>query len=1699
MTTTRDPWQEAMERLTTVPATKVAEAASVIQGLAGSWAGSFVFGSAGIKDENQSLGSAPIQHVQNMLGRPGMPEINFAPYAARTNRFGSKGGSLLGHPISFSVVGPTLKNPRTVWQWLVTDNSAVPGTGDTLELDIIEAVNVDPTLAPGAFARDFEACYGIAAVPTEGLYVVIQQTGEQGTLGGTYAGADGGVGDGFLNTTNAEDPLVALSDASRYEIFRVTDITGSTVTIDPNKRLADYFTVPGANAAVRGVMFLKPAATRCLAVPGSGNGPTGPQSFVIVPPERALNGDWRYPYDEQTGGAFQEVSCPFIVNGLIASDTYTYLSTLPVPKPIASITGRLLGEVLDVAVVTFPSMFVYLSETAPAMWVDKVICIRDVTVLGNAELVIDPGTGWQASLDSLSGWFRVHSDASMLLGAGWYLVQRIDEWNPVTGQAFWGNTTAFSLEQPTAPGDGIHLDITVHEPVSSLWMTTYFDWDALDSARLTNIIDPKWVGRSLRDAVPGSTPCRPDRAIFDTAYDGGTGYANPGTLYDLGFRAVLFPATDVGGVTVPDFSRPVDSNEVVLNSSIVDEKQYVTIDYSNGLITLSHSPVDGSDLWPTSPNVFTNTDNPRGELVIFCSCVPYSMEDGQLGGGARVLGIPTSGVYFGNDTDQTDAADVYGGRFAVPLAAQTVYSTGNSSLEVGPPSIQLVGLHASDIPPSGFVEILAGQRNTYGNPCFSDATVRASLWGYNGVTENAGDTYLWNYFGGAEAGVDNLVVAGGDYIAVFRKQANLPSNDLGRLAVDYQYDTTYGQAKRAGNLRFDNAEVAPNLDGSVSVRVKSIPDLNQQELLHELFSSWVLSGGEVSWNSGGGGSPYIFDIAASVVLKEGKRQTTLPTTISIPDVIETYYVYFTSTGTDPVTPAYAMSLPLPSNEDILLAKITTAGGGLYTITDMRYPLTDVDQRLNIYVGQGEGTEASTPFFDNLADAVAYANEIQTPTDGTPGRRARIIVVGYTDEDVAKLPIQIKTEGLIIEGSPRMTGKTEVRWDAADKALIDLYGQNGTVIRGVPFNCTLNPLDPGRNRATPDRVVFTNTSTSDLNGVVIEGCTLHGQAQGFLAITTTQGALSSAVIRGNRVTEAVDFGIYIDKSTTSMLNSVIENNYFTPNTTLGSGGMTPTDQCGIRITGTAGIYNRIEGNRVTDFPTGVYLHTDYSSVRGNRVSSSTVKGMDLACDHTDISNNSLVNVYTSAAPKIGMLVTARHSVVQGNFVSVNGYASGDYGIKLTGATAGNTLSDNEAEAFLVDGVVADIRGNRGGVFDIDVAGCTLDGCTGTNLNITKADCKVLNTTVTSACFLGTGSDRTYIANSNIATLYAGLTFPGFAFVSAFHHLVNVNSVSTYLGQDCRVVNSKFTGSLSVCDRNSVQGSYIEDLRDYSATSAALLPAGLILTGNVIQQVMGGAGSYKFVCTQSTFKGNNFATSILLQGTAVPPVAGGSYLVEGNTFGGSLTAMGNNTSITGNSVVTNTVVGGVSCIVRGNQCGGNLQVGPTIKGVGPNLVADNQVTGNLTCTDPNGTVTGNRATGGIAVDDTSQVMGNLASGTLSVGTDSTVTGNTSGGDLTAGTGSTITGNRVVGAFDLVVGINSTVLGNYVGQDMLFTGGFATGCTIIGNKVVGNIGAGGGVISNAIVMGNRATAVFAVAGLGAGPLEVQGAAGVPFNITN
>ena len=686
-------------------------------------------------------------------GAAGYPDVDFVPYNWGTNRFGNKGGALLGHPISWEAVGPTAKSPYLHWQW------AVDGGTNTLTLEP-GATTVALTGGAGSVPT-VEDAYNLSAGGINdyngGLYVLVTLTG--GEADSTGAGA----------LLAPADPLTPNDPAtSSFEVFRVNSYAAQDIVLESSKLLSSYFTVPGADPKVRAITLIRPKVTRLAAFPMSVSGAQRNQVYVFLPPETAARSELLPPYDGSG-------SCPdWSVNGIggdVSDGSYGGDAPLPVPLPLYRLYGY-----IDGAGTILNRMQVYVTLGAGQSITQGQI----VRVTSHARDMVPVGKE-----SHVFGYFEA---TNPLAASGTLDLRRVPEVNPATGEVFYG----------PGPGGGFKdlVSVEVYDTISTVFTDPVLNVAKVVASRLDHLIDPRNAPYTFQrfsgTDSPVGTTTPPGASIFDTV----TGSPNPGNLTDLGFRVVLFPAKEVLGDAVPDFDNPITSERVVLDPSLpATTVQTIEVDYSAGVLYLSHQPVPGPGC-TVAPNgiVGTSGNNPRGEIVLFASCVPYSREETQRGGGIRVKATrPVSDL---NPFGEHDAFDVYGRRC---IAIPTVPGPFTSGTDLA------VTFPTSELPPQTgwfyFAEVTAGTISSVSAPNYYPYFDGSSLLSTVSVGTPGGYTIT------------------ADTVVVFIKG---PWNQV--PATDWYAGTTRGASKRADAVNFKGANVSLEADGSVTVQTVATLD-----------------------------------------------------------------------------------------------------------------------------------------------------------------------------------------------------------------------------------------------------------------------------------------------------------------------------------------------------------------------------------------------------------------------------------------------------------------------------------------------------------------------------------------------------------------------------------------------------------------------------------------------------------------------------------------------------------------------------------------------------------------------------------------------------------------------------------------------------------------------------------------------------------
>ena len=1175
-TTSLAPWQEPVRKGPAAPA-----------GFGGgSWASAW-WREEGVLDASLAIPSGHREFQRNQLGLPGFPEVNFRPYDRETNRIGARGPSFVGRPISFSFFGPTGQSgPMLDVQWVVVDNSATPG-GDTLTLDTISP-RTTPTTGPikpiYSVAPAILWLYGSDKIPSSGLYLTVAMTGEPGQVGMN----DAGLGDWTIGSDNltTRDALRARGPESRYEVFRVVDISSNTITLDPGKRLATYFQFPSAaKAIVRLIHLMRPEAARLVPLPQRDNQRS--RAYAFVPPARSLPSDLQPPDMQWT---FQDPGSPLPWAGNPVQkyqgqlQDYGDAEVLPVRRPLGSGTGHLQGETTDPLPVENPvGRWAFFADQGLRPEVGQVVRIHQVEKILDASIwsagksmLLDPG------LERLTGWFEVLEVAAPAPGTYLVICRRLIEIDPSTGMPFDASADAFWLDG-ALPGQRVKLTYTVHPPVSSLWTSDMVDADALESTRLRPLLAPDLVGRSVQGwpDVAGTTPHRPDRAVINTASSGGGRAgtnANPGSLLELGFRAVLFPArVGPGGTLEPDFDRPIASREVTLDLT-VSEPQWWDVDYVEGILRLSHAPVPGPscDLCP-DPRTLSTPDNPRREVVVFASFVPASVENE---GDVTLFGSADPGIEVDPcGAGGYDTAPPFSQRVVMPVTPQVI------TVPAYPDRIDLdldFPYSPVAIPLSGVVDLVVGT-SAEGPPLFGsgDPSVRASSFHYESFVAWGGGPRpkirLLNCSGGGVAGDTQTVTMMNPATAVLRRHyARSGTNPQ----VDYRLDLAYGRAARTQGIRFPGAKVTWHGDGTATVDTRTH---EAAPLFHDLFSPNILQGCRPAPAGG-----LVVTIDPGWALIGGRRVPVRNRLAVVPDNT-TSYVYLV--GADPCDVRLSVSgiaRPLPGRDDILVARVHASGGAVTQILDLRYPLREIDYRLDVIVGRRHDLlpyGIPEPHFSSVADAVGFVGELIDPEVGLSGYQVRIRVAGMTEERDSAMPIQMPCDGLVIEGVAAsdftQSDPSGIGWGHPDAALFDIRGHNGCEFR----NLRIRYIDRGQPlNPVPSRVAFVSSAPGNLiDRLVIDGINMDGanRAHGMFLLRPPVTLLNSTVRRcfANRIT---DFGVLLNRSNGCLIDACSFRQEAPAQTPI-------PNQAGVSLglTGDLGMGNVVRACSAAGFQTGYY--------------------------------------------------------------------------------------------------------------------------------------------------------------------------------------------------------------------------------------------------------------------------------------------------------------------------------------------------------------------------------------------------------------------------------------------------------------------------------------------------------------------------------
>ncbi len=397
------------------------------------------------------------------------------------------------------------------------------------------------------------------------------------------------------------------------------------------------------------------------------------------------------------------------------------------------------------------------------------------------------------------------------------------------------------------------------------------------------------------------------------------------------------------------------------------------------------------------------------------------------------------------------------------------------------------------------------------------------------------------------------------------------------------------------------------------------------------------------------------NVAAGYAITSPGRVHLVGDTIDVPDD-DVSWVYVDASG------GLAWSGLGPLAGATAIAKVTTAGGDITELIDIRVVTDNNRKQLKIRVGSDNSAH-----FTRLSDAVVALEELRSISTTFD---FEIELVGVVSEDIiGQLPIVIASDGW------RIRGLTNNRLDCDVNLVsefIRIEGCNDIIIEDIDirFSTATAPSNAAQNRFTfygehSDRVVLRRIRQAEFDTGV----------HGFLTFDPNN-TCSQWTVEQCYVDDCRDFAIRVPSPNTGgqgvLTKSVIRDNVFIAHSA--GARFSPTN--GIRIEEGADIL--VDHCTVEGFgTTGISVGTVTTACRVH-VTNCHVKdcagdgiGVQVAATRCHIVNNDIEGI---ADPNDGILVAGNH-----NFVGFNHIAAGAaYGLLVTGEfniTSGNQSRGN----------------------------------------------------------------------------------------------------------------------------------------------------------------------------------------------------------------------------------------------------------------------------------------------------------------------------------------------------------------------------------------------------------------------------------------
>jgi len=502
------------------------------------------------------------------LGLVGFGDIDFIPYIENSNRIGVKGSPSLGSPVSFEVVGPTLKSSLIDWTW------ALNKTNNTLSLTHgSKTIATEYNLSNSDIAN-YNTDFG-------GLYILIAHVGTSNE-----------------KWTSTFSPATTSNNRATTQIFKVDSIDAGTnkiVTLSSKTSLSDFFSADGD---VAGVVFLRKKSSRMYEVPSS-NG----TSFFVMPPETTCSLDIEPPLSNWTAGGFSSYKTLSGTSGATTQNASYYGNRVKtaVPTPYSFGTSDPNIE----AVVEFnlstetgleggtSFLKVESSNTAGLALIDKIGVANLVGMCIRINKVSDDMANPKPTEEQKNSFFGFYEVVGQDTNGGSYrlALRSVTNHNHLSGHKTWFGVGG---------NNDLKVNFTIHKSVSQVLTGKNPLTHEIESARVKALISPNLNSNSESSESSSSSLMRGKKCTW---VDG-----EPSNLSELGFGVVVYPAKIDSSTNslVADFNNP-------LSSDLYD------VDYEGATIYFKSA-------YSQAQNITDHATNLSKKTVLFISCVALSQE-----------------------------------------------------------------------------------------------------------------------------------------------------------------------------------------------------------------------------------------------------------------------------------------------------------------------------------------------------------------------------------------------------------------------------------------------------------------------------------------------------------------------------------------------------------------------------------------------------------------------------------------------------------------------------------------------------------------------------------------------------------------------------------------------------------------------------------------------------------------------------------------------------------------------------------------------------------------------------------------------------------------------------------------------------------------------------------------------------------------